>query len=531
MVLHFPEVLMNSLDAIRQLLPSWFVWLPSVVYLVLIALVVVLSIQMGLYLTLRAYHKEAPEHWADRARLLHPARMLAASSPFWLAVFLSIPSFLFVSPLHPMPAGLFTTLVFVVAYGVGFRQFHRLDQRLRGQHLSMWQRLKYTLSFLMVMYPHILIAIFLGLFLMTREQNGQWFGFVVWGTVGMLVAISGASLWLLRWAGALLPAPTSLQNVVTRSSQQTNVHPHSVWVLPSTMSNAFALPFSHQLLFTQPMLEQLSDKELEAITAHELSHLSESWKVRLVRMGLGLVFGAWFMVVPFWVWREEYGFILLSALGLFVIALVGNTLFRSMEEQADEAGQEQEGEEGVYARALEKIYQYNLMPAVTGRKSVHPDLYDRMTHAGVEPSFPKPKPPSFRAMWGARVLGLVLAFGFLVGFYTSLSFAFPKNQYWQTAALAFSPRVELPLRRLSWFARKQKDLPQAALYSQAAMELSGYRSYYIYSHLWLLLRMKQCAPSKVLWRRYSVPLHQWMIQYNWEKSYGYLRRRVRNCKP
>ncbi len=522
---------MNSLDAIRQMLPSWFVWLPTVVYVGLIVLLVVLSIQVGLYITLRTYRKENPEHWAERARLLHPARMLAASSPFWLAVFLAIPSYVFVSPLHPLPAWIFSTLVFVVAYGVGFRQFHRLDQRLRGQTLSMWQRLKYTLSFLLVMYPHILIAILLGLFLMTREQNTQWFGFVLWGIVGMLVAISGASLWLLRWAGALLPAPLSLLNIVTRASQQTNVHPHSVWVLPSTMSNAFALPFSHQLLFTQPMLDQLSDRELESITAHELSHLSESWKIRLVRMGLGLIFGTWFMVVPFWIWRQEYGLILLSALGLFVVALVGNTLFRSMEEQADEAGQEQEEEEGVYARALEKIYQYNLMPAVTGRKSVHPDLYDRMTNAGVEPSFPKPEPPSFRGMWVARVVGLVIGFGILVGFYSSLSLTFTKNKHWQTAALAFSPRVELPLRRLAYHAQQQKDLPEALLYSQAAMELSGHRSYFIYSHIWLLLRVKQCGPAKVLWSRYSIQLFQWMVKYNWEKSYGYLRRRVRNCKP
>jgi hypothetical protein len=66
-----------------------------------------------------------------------------------------------------------------------------------------------------------------------------------------------------------------------------------------------------------------------------------------------------------------------------------------MEERADKAGKAHEGEPGVYARALEKLYRSNLMPAVMRQKrAVHPHLYDRMLEAGVTPEFPRPKPPS-----------------------------------------------------------------------------------------------------------------------------------------
>lgn len=522
---------MNIVDAVRQILPSWYNWLPVSLYLLFVVLLVGISMQVGLVIALQPFRKHKPEHWADRARFLYPARLLAASSPFWLALLITIPSYVFVTPLHPLPAWLYLTLVFFASYGFGFFLFHRFDKSIRNPNITLMQRFKFTLSFIVVMYPHLLIAILLGLFLMTREQSAQWYGFLAWGIGAMLVSISGASLWLLRWFGALTPAPEHLRNLVSQASQKTNVHPHSVWVMSSTMSNAFALPFAHQLLFTQPMLEQLDEGELESITAHELSHLSESWRVRWVRMGLGLMYGLWFMVVPYWAWWQEYGLILLSALAMFILALVGNSVFRSMEVQADEAGQEQEEEEGVYATALEKIYEYNLMPAVTGKKSIHPDLYDRMTNAGVVPGFEKPEPPVYRRMWVARIVGIALCFGGIVGFYSFFAAALPKNDTVQVMALSFNQRVDVPLRRLSWSARKKKNFSHALVFSQASMELSGYRSYNIYSHLWLLLRIKQCSSAKKLWREHSIQLFKWMQKYRWQRSFVYMRKRISNCKP
>ena len=48
---------------------------------------------------------------------------------------------------------------------------------------------------------------------------------------------------------------------------------------------------------------------------------------------------------------------------------------------------------GTYARALEKIYEANLLPVVLREKRVHPDLYDRLVAAGATPAYARPKPP------------------------------------------------------------------------------------------------------------------------------------------
>jgi len=67
-------------------------------------------------------------------------------------------------------------------------------------------------------------------------------------------------------------------------------------------------------------------------------------------------------------------------------------------------------EPGVYARALEKIYQDNLVSAVaTSNSQAHPHLYDRMLAAGIQPEYPRPTKPSAMAwpsvlMWVAYAM-------------------------------------------------------------------------------------------------------------------------------
>jgi hypothetical protein len=70
------------------------------------------------------------------------------------------------------------------------------------------------------------------------------------------------------------------------------------------------------------------------------------------------------------------------------------SLVHRMEIRADKIACHQQSSVGVYARALEKIYQINHLPAAMHTKSVsHPNLYDRMIAAGVSPKFPPPRRP------------------------------------------------------------------------------------------------------------------------------------------
>jgi hypothetical protein len=63
---------------------------------------------------------------------------------------------------------------------------------------------------------------------------------------------------------------------------------------------------------------------------------------------------------------------------------------RKLEVRADEMAKAQEHDPGTYARALARIYQDNMVPAVTAGRGTHPHLYDRLVAAGVTPDFPRP---------------------------------------------------------------------------------------------------------------------------------------------
>ena len=82
-----------------------------------------------------------------------------------------------------------------------------------------------------------------------------------------------------------------------------------------------------------------------------------------------------------------------------------------MERRAD-ALAASHAEKGVYARALEKLHEAALVPAVLGKRSAtHPDLWDRLAAAGAVPSWPKPAPPA-RGGVGRFALVLVCAIVF-----------------------------------------------------------------------------------------------------------------------
>jgi Zn-dependent protease with chaperone function len=99
-------------------------------------------------------------------------------------------------------------------------------------------------------------------------------------------------------------------------------------------------------------------------------------------------------------WASSYFFLVLGACYLLflVAALSMRKRARRMEERADAFGKEAESEAGVYPRALAKLYEENLIPAVMpGKRQAHPHLYDRLLAAGITPDYPRPKPPG---RWG-----------------------------------------------------------------------------------------------------------------------------------
>lgn len=89
------------------------------------------------------------------------------------------------------------------------------------------------------------------------------------------------------------------------------------------------------------------------------------------------------------------------------------SLSQRMERRADELAFKQQLNEGVYARALEKLYRENQSPAVqVDDRQTHPHLYDRMLAAGITPDFPRPARPQRLTLMGWAFL---ISFGMCIG--------------------------------------------------------------------------------------------------------------------
>jgi Zn-dependent protease with chaperone function len=222
----------------------------------------------------------------------------------------------------------------------------------------------------------------------------------------------GGLIWVSQKLGALRPAPERLRRIVAETSSRMGVSVRCVWLLRSAYSLAFALPYTGELLFTERLLERHPDEEISAICAHELGHLKES---KLIVVGRVLANLAWLMpwlfIKPAMHAFDPPGVVVFALVGLAM--MIGNRWFvRHLEKRADLVAHSNEGETGAYARALARLYEDNLVPAVLPRRGrSHPDLYDRLLAMGVQPDFERPKPAQSNA---AHVFVLLLVLGILV---------------------------------------------------------------------------------------------------------------------
>jgi Zn-dependent protease with chaperone function len=152
-----------------------------------------------------------------------------------------------------------------------------------------------------------------------------------------------------------------------------------------------------------------------AICAHELAHLTEPGRIRLLRQIRTLAYLPWVFFVPL-----IHTFGIFALYGLIAITILVPRVFgklsRKLESRADQMAKAEEGDAGTYARALTRIHEDRLIPAVTSktRARTHPDLYDRLIAAGITPDFPKPPPPTGVA-WHGRAFAILagLLFGIL----------------------------------------------------------------------------------------------------------------------
>lgn len=370
-----------------------------------------LLLTVGLnWLALIPWRRSTTAHWTERARLLFPARRAARINLFLLTILVSAMT----SAFAPQLDHLITVLP--PFFGALLAGYFLSRETYPGMTFMQW------LQFIVVIGLFLSPAIVL--FTAAYVMPGN-FGLTTWiiaacAAVLLLSLQFGLNVRMLRYLHIFRPAPERLSILVRDVSEKMSVPAPATWVVNAAISNAAALAGPRQLVFTEKLLATHSDDEIKAICAHELGHLTEPETVRLTRLllplfALPVVF--WrpidFLISPALVEFSMYSPLnayLCSAL-IILIPIVFLVIFalrlgRRMEKRADQVAVRHQEDPAVYARALERLYQTNQLPAVMPRRlrpSVHPNLYDRMLAAGITPDFPKPAAPS-KFAWSTFVL-------------------------------------------------------------------------------------------------------------------------------
>jgi Zn-dependent protease with chaperone function len=238
---------------------------------------------------------------------------------------------------------------------------------------------------------YLMWFVFLGaIALMSSEFNAQSLFIAV--VVGTLCILWNRDGWIRtgRMLGLFVPPPERLQNIVRDTTARMNVSVKEVCVMRLSFAQAIAMPGSRIMVFSERLLQVLSDDEIAAICAHELAHLTEARSDYYQRYVLWLTFLPWIFFKPMLHAFGLLGFALLLFTSLLA-PLIYRRVSKKLEERADRMAQSNEPNAGTYARALVRLYEDGLLPAVHAKDhATHPHLYDRLLAAGVTPDFPRP---------------------------------------------------------------------------------------------------------------------------------------------
>jgi Zn-dependent protease with chaperone function len=338
-----------------------------------------------------SWRRAANAHWTERARLLHPVRFTSRFAVI-LSPFLLDWIFWCFFPRASMslePAWLVNIGAAMLGGLLG--TFPMNQEIFPALRFKAW--CKQTAILLGLLFQFVGV-IALASWLMPAHWGWQMF-LVTAGCIGCLCLIQYGLLWrVLRMIGQLQPAGARLQRIVDNTAAAMgNIKIRATWELDSVMANALALPFTKEMIFLRPTLAACTDEEIAAICAHEIAHLTEPKHVLAGRMLGSLALVPFIFVGPCTFTFGVAG-LLIPLAAVILVARYMKWLGQRMEKRADSLAAKQQLNEGVYARALEKLYRENLSPAVNAsNRQTHPHLYDRMLAAGITPDFPRPARP------------------------------------------------------------------------------------------------------------------------------------------
>jgi Zn-dependent protease with chaperone function len=228
------------------------------------------------WLALIPWRRNKDTHWSEQARLLYPA-FAAARSNLWVGPALFTCAALLIWPESSALWALVATATTIGAYAGTLGVHHEVFPRIALRDL--WRQLAITCLLRLAMWFVFIAAVVW----MPQEINSTALGIVA-AVLGLGVIWNrGGSIWVLRKLGLLVPAPARLRAVVTQTAARMDVRVRDVRLMRVGYANALAMPRRATVLFTQRLLDLLTDEELATVCAHELAHLTESRMARYAR--------------------------------------------------------------------------------------------------------------------------------------------------------------------------------------------------------------------------------------------------------
>lgn len=337
-------------------------------------------------LELIPWRRAQTAHWAERARVIHPARVASVMNEW------AIPALAVVAGLHVGQRHHWLTLAAGAYAGWlagGLPMCRALVPDLTAR---VWLRL-----LAVHLISRVLVA---GVFIAAAWwMPAQWsLAAAVIGAsylILQLALVFGLGLRLLRAARILVPASPRLQRIVDETAASAGVVVRATWELRLPLANAYASTPTGEVIVSSALLQSAPDDELRAVCRHEIAHLTESRWIILSRIIGTLVLMPLIFLRPV-VTTWGNGGLALMAGACALLWILRPRFVQALERRADRQTIESVPDATAYARVLERMHRLNQVPAVLSHNALntHPNLYDRMLAANVPPDFPRPEPPS-----------------------------------------------------------------------------------------------------------------------------------------
>ena len=207
-----------------------------------------------------------------------------------------------------------------------------------------------------------------------------WFGGMIAGQIGMVIAFiaaSGMNFYAYYYSDQQVlkhyqaipvthKSASGLYNIVLRLTQKAELPMPALYIIPEQQPNAFATGRNYDnaaVAVTQGLLDLMTEEEIEAVIAHELSHIKHY--DMLIGTVTATIAGAIAMLANFGMFfgggRDRPNFIVMMAL-MFIMPMAASiiqmTVSRKREYMADEGAAKMTGHPEWLQSALTKLDSY-----------------------------------------------------------------------------------------------------------------------------------------------------------------------------